>query len=151
MNHIFYMEGAIKEAQVSIDSWSFPFSVIVVDKKTWEIVYRDHDRVNEYMDPTAHAEVNAIRYLCKKFSQLSLENYIFYTSSEPCPTCLTACIKAHIPEIYFGADTELTASLPIKASELAEKSKKYPITVVGGMLADECLKQREHFFSTHNT
>jgi hypothetical protein len=42
---------------------------------------------------------------------------------------LTACIKAHIPEIYFGADTEETASLPIKAEELASKSKKYPIKV----------------------
>jgi tRNA(Arg) A34 adenosine deaminase TadA len=82
------------------------------------------------MDPTAHAEINAIRYLCKNLNKLSLDNYIFYTSSEPCPTCLTACIKAHIPLIYYGAETEETASLPIKANEIAKKSHKYPIKVV---------------------
>jgi guanine deaminase len=82
------------------------------------------------MDPTAHAEINAIRYLCKKFHTLSLNNYIFYTSSEPCPTCLTACIKSQIPLVYYGAETETNASLPIKAYEIAKQSYKYPITVV---------------------
>ena len=146
MDHTYYMQQVLQEAQESINTWSFPFSVVVVDRRTWEIAHKDHDRVEEFTDPTAHAEVNAIRFLCKKLSRLSLENYIFYTSSEPCPTCLTACIKAHVPEIYFGADTESTASLPIKAIELASKSKKYPIKVTWGILADECLRQREDFF-----
>jgi len=50
---------------------------------------------------------------------LSLSDTIFYTTSEPCPTCLTAVIKARVPENYYGAETEADASLPLKAKDLA--------------------------------
>jgi tRNA(Arg) A34 adenosine deaminase TadA len=83
--------------------------------------------------------------LCKKLNTLSLKDYIFYTTSEPCPTCLTGCIKAKVRKMVYGCDTETTASLPIKATELANKFKKYKLEVIGGVLADDCLEQREKF------
>jgi len=145
MNHEHYMREAINEAQVSIEEGSLPFSVIVVDKNG-NIVWRDHDRVYEYMDPTAHGEINIIRKLCKQLNTLDLSEYIFYTSSEPCPTCLSACIKAHVKELYYWAETEATASLPVKAIDLAKYAKKYPIQVIWWILWEECLVQRNTFF-----
>jgi tRNA(Arg) A34 adenosine deaminase TadA len=115
---------------------------VVVDNATGEIICRDYDRVRENFDPTAHGEINAIRKLCTERNTLSLANTTFYTTSEPCPTCLTAMIKARVPINYYGAETEATASLPIKAKDLAAHSKKYPIEVNSGILAEECLKQR---------
>lgn len=73
---------------------------------------KDHDRQNEQTDPTAYGEMNAIRYLCPKLGTKSLKGYRFYTTSEPCPTCLTAMIKARVSYTYYGAKTEPTASLP---------------------------------------
>ncbi len=142
MTHEDYMKLALKEAQKSVNEGNAPFSVVVLDPQG-EIAWLDHDRVIENTDPTAHAEINAIRGLCLKMKTLSLRGYTFYTSSEPCPTCLTACIKAKVSNVYFGAETEATASLPIKATELAKLSKKNPIQVTGGILSKECLEQRE--------
>jgi len=142
MTHKDYMRLALKEAQKAVDEGNAPFGVVVVDPNG-KIMWKDHDRVNERMDPTAHGEINAIRSLCPKLKTLSLQGYTFYTTSEPCPTCLTGCIKAQVSKIYFGAETESTASLPLKAIELAKYSKKHPIRVQGGILAKECKKQRE--------
>jgi len=145
MNHEDYMREAMKEADLAVAGGNAPFGVIVVDNDTSEIICRDHDRVKEYCDPTAHGEINAIRKLCKERNVLSLANTTFYTTSEPCPTCLTGMIKAKVPINYFGAETEATASLPIKAKDLAMQSKKYPIEINSGILAEDCLEQRKKF------
>lgn len=74
---------------------------------------------------------------------MSLRGYSFYTTSEPCPTCLTCMIKAQVSFNYYGAKTEPTASLPLSAEYIASYAKKYPIKVVGGILAEECMAQRK--------
>lgn len=135
------MKLALEEVQIAVNEGNAPFACIVVDQQG-VIVLREHDRVNERTDPTAHGEVNAVRTLCKKLNVLSLRDYIFVTTSEPCPTCMTAMIKAKVAQVYYGAKTEPTASLPIPAEEIAKLSKKYPISVTGGILADECMEQR---------
>jgi tRNA(Arg) A34 adenosine deaminase TadA len=142
MTHEDYMKEAMKEADIAVSGGNAPFGVVVVDNDSGEIICREYDRVKECWDPTAHGEINAIRKLCKDRNTLSLANTTFYTTSEPCPTCLTGMIKAKVPINYYGAETEVTASLPIKAKDLAAHSKKYPIKVNSGVLAQECLEQR---------
>lgn len=142
MTHEDYMREAIKEAELAISSGNAPFGVVVVENDSGEIIARNHDRVKEYCDPTAHGEINAIRDLCSTRNTLSLINTTFYTTSEPCPTCLSAMIKAKVSVNYYGAETESTASLPLKAVDLAKHARKNPIKVHGGVLAKECLQQR---------
>ncbi len=145
MNHEEFIRLAMEEAELAVKEGNAPFAVVVVDSNG-EVVAKDHDRVRELMDPTAHSEVNAIRFLCKRLNTLDLGAFTFYCTSEPCPTCFTSCIKAKIRNVYYGAETESTASLPIKAQYLASQAKRNPITVTGGILADECLAQRERLF-----
>jgi len=135
------MKIALAEAEKAVHEGNAPFACIVTDQEGI-VVLKEHDRVNEYMDPTAHGEVNAMRILCKKLNALSLRDYTFHTTSEPCPGCMASMIKAKVAQVYYGAKTESTASLPIAAESIAEQAKKYPITVTGGILADECLEQR---------
>jgi tRNA(adenine34) deaminase len=135
------MRLAIAEAELSVQEGNGPFAVIVVNP-SGDVVWKDHDRQKELSDPTAHGEINAIRHLCASLKALSLKGYTFVTTSEPCPTCLTAMIKAQVSVCYYGAKTESTASLPLSAEVIASYAKKYPIKVVGGILADECLTQR---------
>lgn len=141
MTHEEIMRLALEEAELAVKEGNSPFAVVVVDPQN-TIIWKDHDRVKELMDPTAHGEINAIRHLCKKLNTLSLKDYAFYTTSEPCPTCLTGMIKAHVSTNYYGAKTESDASLPLSAETLASQSKKYPIKVIGGILQQECFAQR---------
>jgi tRNA(adenine34) deaminase len=142
MRHDEIMQLALQEAELAAKDGNAPFACIVVDKEG-KIVLREHDRVKELVDPTAHGEINAIRKLCKQFNTLSLNDYTFYTSSEPCPSCVAGMIKAKVPAVFYGAKTETTASLPISAEFIASKSLKYPIKVTGGILEKEALEQRE--------
>lgn len=138
---------AMQEAEKAVQEGCRPFGVVVTDSDG-NIVWKDHDRVRKLLDPTAHGEVNAIRGLCKKLKTLSLLNYKFYTNAEPCPTCLTSMIKARVSEVYFGARTEPTASLPIPAEEIVARSKVHPIKVYGDILAEETLAHREKLLNT---
>lgn len=141
-----YKKLAIEEAELSVKEGNGPFAVVVVNPEG-EVVWKDHDRQKELTDPTAHGEINAIRHLCKSLNTMSLRGYTFYTTSESCPTCLTGMIKAQISTSCYGAKTESTASLPLSAEMIASYAKKYPIKVIGGILVDECLAQRNRLLS----
>jgi tRNA(Arg) A34 adenosine deaminase TadA len=146
MTHQELMKVALAEAEIAVREGNAPFGCVVVDA-SGNVVLREHDRVKELMDPTAHGEINAIRKLCKQLNSLSLQGYAFYTSSEPCPSCMAGMIKAKVSNVFYGAKTEVTASLPISAEFIASKSLKYPIKVTGGVLGEEPLEQREKLLS----
>lgn len=77
-----------------------PFGAIVV--KGGRIVGRGWNRVTSTNDPTAHAEVMAIRDACRRLKAFSLEGCELYTSCEPCPMCLSAIYWARLKRVYFG-------------------------------------------------
>ena len=77
-----------------------PFGAIVVRKN--KIVGRGWNRVTSTNDPTAHAEISAIRDACKKLKTFQLDDCEFYTSCEPCPMCLAAIYWARLEKIYYA-------------------------------------------------
>ncbi len=77
-----------------------PFGCVVV--RQGEIVGRGHNRVTSTNDPTAHAEVVAIRDACAHLETFQLDDCELYTSCEPCPMCLAAIYWARIPHVYYG-------------------------------------------------
>lgn len=78
-----------------------PFGTVIVRDQT--IVGRGWNRVTSSNDPTAHAEVEAIRAACTKLGTFSLEGCEIYTSCEPCPMCLAAIYWARIDVLYYAA------------------------------------------------
>jgi len=79
-----------------------PFGAIIL--KDNEMIARSHNTVIKTNDPTAHAEVNAIRIASKKLNRFDLSDCILVTSSEPCPMCLSAIMWAGIKKVYYGCD-----------------------------------------------
>lgn len=77
-----------------------PFGCVVV--RRGEIVGRGNNRVTSTNDPTAHAEVTAIRDACAKLQTFQLTDCELYTSCEPCPMCLSAIYWARIPTVFYG-------------------------------------------------
>lgn len=98
-----FLRQAIQLADASIRSGGGPFGAVIA--KDGEIIGRGHNRVTLDNDPTAHAEVQAIRDACQHLGTFSLEGCILYVNCEPCPMCLAACYWAHLDEVIYAADT----------------------------------------------
>ena len=82
-----------------------PFGAVITDKDG-NIISNGNNQVLKQKDPTAHAEIVAIRNACKKLSKYDLSECILYTSCEPCPMCLSAIIWSNIKEVYYGCTKE---------------------------------------------
>lgn len=78
-----------------------PFGAVIVDENG-KIIANGNNKVILLKDPTAHAEIIAIREACKKLNTYDLSKCTLYTSCEPCPMCLSAIIWANIKDIYYG-------------------------------------------------
>ena len=102
MGHEDFMRQAIVLAKENIKNGGGPFGAVVV--KDGEVVATGVNRVTANNDPTAHAEVNAIRASCIKLGTFDLSGCVIYTSCEPCPMCLGAIYWAHLDKIYYGAN-----------------------------------------------
>ena len=94
------MREAIRLADESVEHGGGPFGAVIV--KDDRIVAGAANSVTLDNDPTAHAEVNAIRQACKKLGTFDLKGCVIYTSCEPCPMCLGAIYWAGIDRIYYA-------------------------------------------------
>ena len=96
-----FMRRAIALATNNVSSArGGPFGAVIV--RDGQIIAEAANSVTATNDPTAHAEVNAIRLACGKLNRFSLEGCEIYTSCEPCPMCLAAIYWARIRAIYYG-------------------------------------------------
>ncbi len=109
-NHQYFMQEAVDEAIKGMTAnEGGPFGCVIV--KDGEIVGRGNNKVTSTNDPTAHAEVTAIRNACKKLNSFQLEDCIIYTSCEPCPMCLGAIYWARPNKVYYGSNQEDAANI----------------------------------------
>lgn len=95
-----WMREAIALSSRNVDNGGGPFGAVIV--KDGKIVARGANRVTADNDPTAHAEVNAIRKAAAELGTFDLSGCEIYTSCEPCPMCLSAIYWARIGRIYYG-------------------------------------------------
>jgi len=77
-----------------------PYGAVIV--KAGQIIAASANRVTRDLDPTAHAEISAIRQACQKLNDFQLPDCILYTSCEPCPMCLGAVYWARLEKVYFA-------------------------------------------------
>ncbi len=105
-----YFKTAIEEARNGIkNKEGGPFGAVIV--KDGQIVGVGHNKVLINNDPTAHAEVTAIRDACQKLNTNDLTGCVLYTTTEPCPMCLSATVWANIKDIYYGTDRKDAAKI----------------------------------------
>ncbi len=104
-NHKKFMQAAIKLAEKGVNSNSGgPFGAIVV--KDDKIIGEGFNSVTSKNDPTAHAEIIAIREACKKLNSFQLDDCTIYTSCEPCPMCLGAIYWARPKNVFYAGTRE---------------------------------------------
>lgn len=95
-----FMEMAAQIAEENVDRGGGPFGAVIV--RDGEVIATGANSVTLTNDPTAHAEVNAIREACRKLNDFSLRGCVVYSSCEPCPMCLSALYWAGVSRIYYG-------------------------------------------------
>jgi tRNA(Arg) A34 adenosine deaminase TadA len=107
-NH--FMKKAIALSKKGMESNAGgPFGAIVVCNG--KIISKGFNKVTSTNDPTAHAEVTAIRKACKKLGKFQLDDCIIYTSCEPCPMCLGAIYWARPKMVYYACDRKDAAKI----------------------------------------
>ena len=112
-----FMQEAIWLAQENLDKKNGgPFGAVVV--KNGKIIGKGVNTVTTNNDPTAHAEVNAIRDACKNIESFQLDDCEIYSSCEPCPMCLGAIYWARPAKLYFAATKDDAASAGFDDSEI---------------------------------
>ena len=104
-----FMQMAIDLAKENIKNGGGPFGAVIV--KDGEIVATGVNRVTSNQDPTAHAEVQAIRAACQKLNTFVLAGCEIYSSCEPCPMCLGAIYWSRMSKLYFAASKNDAASV----------------------------------------
>lgn len=141
-----FMRLAIEKSLESVDNGGGPFGAVVV--KEGEVVVVASNSVTLDNDPTAHAEVNAIRTACKKLGTFDLSGCEIYASCEPCPMCLASIYWARIGKLYY-ANTQTDAdkigfSDNFIYEEFAKPESERSIKVVK-MLRNEAIKAFENW------
>lgn len=102
-----FMKEAVREAYAGIRArHGGPFGTVIV--KDGKIIGRGHNMVLVNNDPTGHGEMEAIRDACRKIGSYDLEGCTLYTTAEPCPMCLGACLWANIKEVRYGCSRKDT-------------------------------------------
>ncbi len=129
-NHEEFMREAIELSIKNIDTNGGPFGAVIV--KDGEIIARGINKVTSNNDPTAHAEVNAIREAAAKLGTFDLKGCEIYSSCEPCPMCLGAIYWARLDKLYYAntkqdaKEIDFDDSFIYEELELSVEKRKIP-------------------------
>ena len=123
MTPIEYMREAIALSESGMKKGcGGPFGAVIV--KDEQVIGRGENQVTSCSDPTAHAEIVAIRAACKHLKSFSLKGATMYSSCEPCPMCLAALYWARIDKIYYAATHEDAAKIKFDDSWIYKEVSK---------------------------
>ena len=124
-SHDYYLKETIKMAVENVSSGNGgPFGAIVV--RNGEIIGKGVNTVTGSNDPTAHAEVNAIRDACRNIGDFQLNGCVIYSSCEPCPMCMGAIYWARPDKVYFAAGKSDAAQAGFDDSFIYSEIEKIP-------------------------
>jgi len=119
-----YMDLAARLSSENIDNGGGPFGAVIV--KDGDILSTGVNSVTRDNDPTAHAEVNAVRAACRKLGTFKLEGCTIYSSCEPCPMCLSALYWAGITKVFYGNTKEDADAIDFSDKFIYEEIDRKP-------------------------
>lgn len=132
------MRRAIELSIRNVENGGGPFGAVIA--RDGEIIAEGVNRVTASHDPTAHAEVSAIRAACAKLGTFDLSGCEIYTSCEPCPMCLGAIYWAHLERMYYGNDKRDAAGIGFDDSFIYDEMA---LSVTERRLSSERMLDRE--------
>ena len=140
-----FMREALGLANCAAEAGEVPVGAVVVKDGT--VVGRGYNRPVSGMDPTAHAEVVALRDAAASIGNYRLGECELYVTLEPCAMCAGAIINARISHVVYGAADPKSGACGSVVDLFAENRLNFHTTVVGGVMAEEAAKLLQEFFS----
>jgi tRNA(adenine34) deaminase len=143
------MGVAIDEARAAVAHGDVPIGAVVARVDTGEVVARRHNEREQDADPTAHAEILALRDAATAMGTWRLDGCALVVTLEPCPMCAGAAIAARLQEVAFGAADPKAGALGSLYNLAADPRLNHEATVIDGVRADECAALLTEFFADH--
>ncbi|WP_353929627.1 tRNA adenosine(34) deaminase TadA [Okeanomitos corallinicola TIOX110] len=147
LKHQKWMNHALKLAQVAGDAGEVPVGAVVIDP-SGNLIGEGENRKERDKDPTAHAEVIAIRSAAQSLQSWRLDQCSLYVTLEPCPMCAGAIVHARLATLVYGVDDTKTGAIRTVINIPSSPASNHRLQVVGGILESACRQQLQDWFTT---
>jgi tRNA(adenine34) deaminase len=142
----YFMRLALRQAEAAIEHDDVPIGAVVV--REGEVIGAAGNERELRQDPTAHAEVLALREAARAVGSWRVLDAVLYVTLEPCAMCAGAIVLARIPRVVYGTIDPKAGAAGSVMNILAEPKLNHRPAVAGGLLADECAALLTDFFAT---
>jgi tRNA(adenine34) deaminase len=140
-----FMYEALAEAALAADGGDVPVGCVLV--KDGAVLARGHNYRQRLQDPTAHAEVLAIRDAARQLGSFRLIDVTAYVTLEPCPMCAGALVNARVSRVVYGCDDPKAGALRSLYAIGSDPRLNHRFEVTPGVLAERCAQQLSGFFA----
>ena len=144
MGHDMFMREALAEAEKAQAKGEVPIGAVLV--KDGEVIASGHNLKETLQDPTAHAEMIAIREAAGKLRSWRLDDADLYVTIEPCPMCMGAMLQARVRRVIFGAFEPKAGAAGSTVDLSVIRQFNHRIEVIDGVLEEECRRLMQEFF-----
>jgi tRNA(adenine34) deaminase len=145
LTHRLWMDRALSEARAALEHDDVPVGAVIVHDG--EVLAQAHNRREVDRDPTAHAEVLALRAAAAALESWRLDGCVLYVTLEPCTMCAGAMVLARLPELVFGATDPKAGAVGSLYDVARDPRLNHRIAVTGGVMDAECGAVLRQFFT----
>ena len=143
----FYMHRALDQARLALAAGEVPVGAVVVDT-AGEIIGAGFNAPIGTHDPSAHAEMQALRAACARLGNYRLDGCTLFVTLEPCMMCSGALIHARLSRVVYGTAEPKTGMVESRANLFAQPWHNHRVEVEGGLLATQSRRLLREFFAT---
>jgi tRNA(adenine34) deaminase len=140
------MREAILLARGAADIGEVPIGCVVLDDRAGEVIGRGYNRRETDHDPTAHAEVLALREAARRRGHWRLTDCTLVVTLEPCPMCAGALVNARVRRLVYGCDDPKAGAVRTLYQVCENPRLNHRVDVTSGVLSDECARLLQDFF-----
>ncbi|MDH6079291.1 tRNA adenosine(34) deaminase TadA [Chrysosporum ovalisporum FSS-45] len=144
--HRQWMNRALDLAQIAGDAGEVPVGAVIVDAHG-NLIAEGENRKEREKDPTAHAEILALRSAAKSLHSWRLNQCTLYVTLEPCPMCAGAIVQARIAMLVYGVDDTKTGAVRTVINIPDGAASNHRLKVMGGILESTCRQQLQTWFA----
>lgn len=142
----FYMALALQEADLAAEHGDVPIGCVIIDIPTGQVLGRGRNRRELDKDPTAHAEIVALREAARARGAWHLSETTLYVTLEPCPMCAGAIVNARIQRVVYGCDDPKAGALRSLLRIASDARLNHQAEIVAGVQAEACAQRLRDFF-----
>ncbi|MBD6617534.1 nucleoside deaminase [Komarekiella sp. 'clone 1'] len=145
--HKKWMSRALELAQAAGNAGEVPVGAVIIDS-TGYLLAEGENRKERDKDPTAHAEILAIKTAATTLQNWRLNECTLYVTLEPCPMCAGAIVQARLGLLVYGVDDPKTGSIRTVTNIPDSAASNHRLQVIGGILESACRRQLQAWFAT---